>query len=172
MVVVLTMVNSFTTPSLVSLLNLHSLLLEADSYSLNLSTVELPQDLAFRQLFTQYSTLCYYSFRMLTRSLVLHPLSDSYSLLFLHVSQFAIPRTSPSSILTVYLSLQGRLLQHWSYISYLTLLAQSDNNLHNSPLFSFTTFTLYTSLSLWFLLTHYFSFTLLFSIDPYCIHRR
>ena len=147
MVVVLTMVNSFTALSLVSLLNLHSLLLEADSYSLNLSTVELPQDLAFRQLFTQYSTLCYYSFRMLTRSLVLHPLSDSYSLLFLHVSQFAIPRTSPSSILTVYLSLQGRFfnIDRTFHISHCSL---NQTTIYTTLLFSHSQLSLSILLSL------------------------
>ena len=165
------MVNSFTTPSLVSHLNLHSFLLEANSHSLNLSTTELPQYLTSRKLFTQYSTLCYNSSHTLAHSFVRHTLSDSYSLLFLHDFQFAIPHTSSSSILTVCLSLHERLLQLWSHISYLTLLAQSDN-IYTILLFSHSQLPLSILLSLGFLITHSFSLTLLFSIDQYCIPKR
>ena len=71
------MVNSFTILSLVPHLDLHSLLHEADSYSLNLSTAELQQELTPIQLFTQYSILNHNSFHAIVHLLVLHTLSDS-----------------------------------------------------------------------------------------------
>ena len=171
MVVVLTMVNSFTTPSLVSLLNLHSLLLEANSHSLNFlhcrTTTRLNLQTIVHTIF--HSLLLWFSY---VNSLV-GPSSTLRLILSFILAYFSICYPSYFFSLNPHgLSFSSGKITSPMIVHLISHIARSiRHSIHNSPLHYTHNFPS-SEFSLWFLATHSFSLALLFSIDQHSIHRR